>query len=230
MQLFINMWCYLQWLFTYMYIHNLITYSCTKSIKMLWGLFLPMTNLLISFHQKSSVLLHEGSTFIHSLLWCSANFCNTSQNMHSYAPVASKHWTRNPYLVSFQGCWTQWQRFQSSTIHHFWDTPQHFLKTHFCWESDFLSFLELQKYPLYETASARRRVLCWSMLSMSAYLKQMVELGQVFRWNVQTFPTTSQMKWPRSDVRWSTQISCQIYTPKMITWSDQDQMWDEVPR
>ena len=145
MQLFINMWCYLQWLFTYMYIHNLITYSCTKSIKMLWGLFLPMTNLLISFHQKSSVLLHEGSTFIHSLLWCSANFCNTSQNMHSYAPVASKHWTRNPYLVSFQGCWTQWQRFQSSTIHHFWDTPQHFLKTYFCWESGFLSFLELQK-------------------------------------------------------------------------------------
>ena len=48
-------------------------------------------------------------------------------------------------LVCFQGCWTQWDRFQSSTIHHFWDTPQHFLKTHFCWESGFLSFLELQK-------------------------------------------------------------------------------------
>ena len=30
-------------------------------------------------------------------------------------------------LVSFQGCWTQWDRFQSSTIHHFWDTP-HFLE------------------------------------------------------------------------------------------------------
>ena len=48
-------------------------------------------------------------------------------------------------LVCFQGCWTQWDRFQSSTIHHFWDTPQHFLKTYFCWESGFLSFLELQK-------------------------------------------------------------------------------------
>ena len=48
-------------------------------------------------------------------------------------------------LVTFQGCWTQWQRFESSSIHCFWDTPQHFLKTHFCLESDFCSFLELQK-------------------------------------------------------------------------------------
>ena len=47
-------------------------------------------------------------------------------------------------LVSFEGCWTQWQRFESSSIHHFWDTYQHFLKTHFCLESGFLSFLELQ--------------------------------------------------------------------------------------
>ena len=52
------------------------------------------------------------------------------------------------YVVSFQGCWTQWQRFESSSIHCFWATPQHFLKTHFCWESGFLSFLELQKYVL----------------------------------------------------------------------------------
>ena len=26
-------------------------------------------------------------------------------------------------LVSFQGCWTQWQRFESSSTHHFWDFP-----------------------------------------------------------------------------------------------------------
>ena len=97
MQLFINMWHYLQWLFTNMYICHLITYSCTKSIKMLWGLFLPLTNLLISLHQQSHVLLHQGTTFIHSLLWCSANFYNISQNMHSSAPVASQHWTRNQY-------------------------------------------------------------------------------------------------------------------------------------
>ena len=37
--------------------------------------------------------------------------------------------------------WTQWQRFESSSTHHFWDTPQHFLKTHFCLESGFLSFV-----------------------------------------------------------------------------------------
>ena len=41
--------------------------------------------------------------------------------------------------------WTQRQRFESSSIHHFWDTPQHFLKTNFCLESGFLLFLELQK-------------------------------------------------------------------------------------
>ena len=48
-------------------------------------------------------------------------------------------------LVSFQGCWIQWQRFVSSSIHHFWDTSQHFLKTHFSIESGFFSFQELQK-------------------------------------------------------------------------------------
>ena len=48
-------------------------------------------------------------------------------------------------LVSFQGYWTQWQRFESSSFHYFWNTSQHFLKTHFCLESGFLSFLELHK-------------------------------------------------------------------------------------
>ena len=37
--------------------------------------------------------------------------------------------------------WTQWQRFESSSTHHFWDTPQHFIKAHFCLESGFLSFV-----------------------------------------------------------------------------------------
>ena len=60
---------------------------------------------------------------------------------HSYSP-------RNHLLVSFQGCWTQWQRFESSSIDHFWDTPLHVLKTLFCLESGFLSFLELQKFLL----------------------------------------------------------------------------------
>ena len=41
--------------------------------------------------------------------------------------------------------WTQWQRFESSSTHHLWDTPQHFLKTHLCLESGFLLFIELQK-------------------------------------------------------------------------------------
>ena len=47
-------------------------------------------------------------------------------------------------LVSFQGYWTQWQRFESSSIHCFWDTPLLFLKTCFRFKSGLLSFLELQ--------------------------------------------------------------------------------------
>ena len=47
----------------------------------------------------------------------------------------------------------RWLAYRSS-IHHFWDTPQHFLKTHFCLESDFLSFLELQKSPQYQSRDA----------------------------------------------------------------------------
>ena len=34
-------------------------------------------------------------------------------------------------LVSFQGCWTQWQRLESSSIHHFWDTPTAFSQNTF---------------------------------------------------------------------------------------------------
>ena len=49
-------------------------------------------------------------------------------------------------LVCFWGCWTQWQRFESSSIHHFWDTPLHVSQnTCFSLEIGFLSFLELQK-------------------------------------------------------------------------------------
>ena len=61
-------------------------------------------------------------------------------------------------LVSFQGCWTQLQRFESSSIHCFWDTPQHFLKTCFSLESGFLSFLELQKSLLVSFQG------CWTQL------------------------------------------------------------------
>ena len=63
-------------------------------------------------------------------------------------PVPEQRWLAYHYTKlgrwTYFG-WTQWQRFQSSSIHHFWDTPQHFLKTHFCLESSFLSFQELQK-------------------------------------------------------------------------------------
>ena len=59
-------------------------------------------------------------------------------------PVPEQRWLAKFGRWTYFG-WTQWQRFESSSIHHFWDTPQHFLKTHFCLESGFLSFPELQK-------------------------------------------------------------------------------------
>ena len=40
--------------------------------------------------------------------------------------------------------------------------------------------------------------------------------SQAFRWSAQIYPLTTticQMKWPRSDVTWCTQIGCQIYLP-----------------
>ena len=45
-------------------------------------------------------------------------------------------------------------KIESSSIHHFWDTQQHFLKTHFYLESGFLSFLGLQKSPQYQSRDA----------------------------------------------------------------------------
>ena len=59
MQPHINIWHY----FTVVYLHDLITYSFTKCMEMLSGLFPIQTDSLISFHQQSSILLHQGTTF-----------------------------------------------------------------------------------------------------------------------------------------------------------------------
>ena len=49
------------------------------------------------------------------------------------------------HTSKFSGVLNTMQRFESSSIHHFWDTPQHFLKTHVSLQSGFALFLELQK-------------------------------------------------------------------------------------
>ena len=71
----------------------------------------------------------------------SQNTCFSYRKCLSFIPRAPEIPTRK---ISW-GFWTQWQRLESSSICHIWDTPQHFLKTHFCLESGFLLFLELQK-------------------------------------------------------------------------------------
>ena len=80
------------------------------------------------------ILLHQ--TWQMNLLWPMT------------PPVPEQKWLAYQYTKcgrwTYFG-WTQWQRFESSSIHHFWDTPQHFLKTYFNLESGFLVFLELQK-------------------------------------------------------------------------------------
>ena len=65
-------------------------------------------------------------------------------------------------------CWTQWQRFESSSIHHFWDTQQHFLKTHFCLESGFLSCLELQSRYLATSKFSRGDWTQWQRFESSS--------------------------------------------------------------
>ena len=58
---------------------------------------------------------------------------------------------------------------------------------------------------------------------------------QIFRSGTQRCvrytPRTCQMKWPRSDVRWSNHIGYHIYPLPLGTlrWSDQDQIWYKVP-
>ena len=92
---------------------------------------------------------------------------------------------------------------------------------------------KLSDIPPCKTASNRRWSLHWSMSSMRAHLKQMAELGQVFRWIAQL----GQL------VRWGTQISSQIYPPvsdevhtetQIFRWSVQIQIYppfsDEVLR
>ena len=80
------------------------------------------------------ILLHQ--TWQMNLLWL-MNLLSTRAEM-TCIPL-HQTWQMNLLWLN------KWQRFESSSIHHFWDTPQHFLKMHFCLESGFLSLLELQK-------------------------------------------------------------------------------------
>ena len=70
---------------------------------------------------------------------------DTPETPPKHPPNDSNRFQVLELIVSFQGCWTQWQRFESSSMHYYWDTPHHFPKTHFCLENGFLLFLELQK-------------------------------------------------------------------------------------
>ena len=68
LQPFIYLWHYFQGLFAVVYLHDLITYSCTKCRERLYWLFSLQTNLLISFHHQSDVSLHQDTTFKELLL------------------------------------------------------------------------------------------------------------------------------------------------------------------
>ena len=51
-----------------LYLCCLITFSCTHCREMLYGLCFLLTNLHISFHHQSDVLLQQGTTFVKLLL------------------------------------------------------------------------------------------------------------------------------------------------------------------
>ena len=65
-------WHFFQWLFTVVYLHDLITYSCTKCMEMLWGLFplqIQFTHMLppaVSCITTSQVLLSRNHFYNHT--------------------------------------------------------------------------------------------------------------------------------------------------------------------
>ena len=65
-------------------------------------------------------------------------------------------------LVSFQGCWTQWQRFESSITHHFWDSLQQFLKAHFCCKSGCLVIPRAPEIPTSKFSGELNTMAKWS--------------------------------------------------------------------
>ena len=66
----------IEWLFAVFYLHCLITYSCTHCREMLYGLCSLLTNLHISFHHQSDVLLWLGTTF------CQTTFITRNQKCY----------------------------------------------------------------------------------------------------------------------------------------------------
>ena len=104
-------------------------FSQNTSLLRKWLSFIPSTRI-----EMTCIPLHK--TWQMNLLWL-MDPPGTRAEMPCIPLHKFGRWT-------YFG-WTQWQRFESSSTHHFWDTPQHFLKTHLCIESGFLLCLELQK-------------------------------------------------------------------------------------
>ena len=68
----------------------------------------------------AKVCKFQHSLFLRFSTAFSQNTCFSLEiGFHSFLEL------QKPQLVCFWGRWTQWQRFESSSIHHFWDTPQH---------------------------------------------------------------------------------------------------------
>ena len=63
----IYLWHYIEWPFAVSYLCCLITYSCTHCRGMLSGLCSLLTNLHISFHHQSDILLQQSTTFLKLL-------------------------------------------------------------------------------------------------------------------------------------------------------------------
>ena len=113
MQPYTNIWNYFQWLFTVVYLHDLITYYCTKCMEMLSGLFPIQTNSLISFHKQSSVLLHQGTTFkeLLSLVFDRQDLC--AKISHADIPPSTDIcWSRPVLCKVIVTCWGMQLRMQ----------------------------------------------------------------------------------------------------------------------
>ena len=111
----------------------------------------------------TSILLHN--TWQMNLPWPMKPQYQSRDDLHT----TTQNWAGEPILPEYNGKGLK----ARSHILHFWDTPQHFLKTHFCWEISFLFFLKLQKSLLVSWVIKNKCLeYCYSKLGRWTFFSQ----------------------------------------------------------
>ena len=111
----------------------------------------------------TSIPLHN--TWQMNLPWPMKPQYQSRDDLHT----TTQNWADEPTLPEYNGKGLK----ARSHILHFWDTSQHFLKTHFCWEISFLFFLKLQKSLLVSWVIKNKCLeYCYSKLGRWTFFSQ----------------------------------------------------------